>query len=202
MCVVLSIGGVAAAQTVTPPIAEFRGFKAEGVFAITNTFDQPLSVTVETKAFRVEESGKVVYSPLPASLHVEIGSSSFIIAPHDTHNVYYKAVSTRSPASFSVIPTMTPMNKQKGIKVNFCIPHMIYLYQKVKLRKTDVEVGLKSGKLVIVNRSEKLGRVEFIHSGSDDLHGFPIYPGQTREVAVTGNQASVHFEEGFKIDVR
>ncbi len=200
--VLLTIGGVASAQTITPPIEEFRGLKAESSFRIDNNADTPMSVVLEAKSFTVDESGKVVYSPLPTTMRVSLGSSSVVIAPHDGYTVYYKAASTVTPASFSIIPTMTPMTQTKGVRVNFRIPHMIYLYQKAKLTKSDVQVTVKDGKVVIVNTSGKLGRVEFIHAGSNDLNGFPIYPGQTREVAITGTSASVHFEEGFKVDVR
>jgi len=100
---VLLIGGVMGySQTITPPIAEFRGFKAEDSFRIDNKTAQPMLVFVEVKGFTVNDAGKVVYSPLPSTMRVEIGASSFVIPPNDSHTVYYKAVSTESPASFSI----------------------------------------------------------------------------------------------------
>jgi hypothetical protein len=201
--VLFIIAGVAAfPQSVTPPIAEFRGLKADGSFRIDNKTAEPMMVVLETKQFKVNEAGKAVYGPLPSTIRIDMGSSSFVIPPNDEHTVYYKATSTASPATFSIIPTMTPASRTKGIRVNFCIPHMIYLYQKAKLAKSDVKVAMEDGKIVIENASTKLGRVEFIHAGSEDLNGFPIYPGQTRSIAITANKATVHFEEGFKVDVR
>ncbi len=201
--VLFLMGGVMGfSQTVTPPLAEFRGFKAEESFRIDNKTSQPMLVVLEVKSFTVDEAGEVVYSPIPSTVHVALGSSSFVIPPNDNHIVYYKAVATVSPASFSIVPTMTPMTQTKGVRVNFRIPYMIYLYQKAKLAKSDVKVTLKGGKVVIENTSSKLGRVEFIHVGSEDLKGFPIYPGQTREIAITGDKATVHFQEGFKIEAR
>lgn len=202
ICFVLLIGGVTSAQTVTPPIAEFRGLKAEGSFQIENGLDQPISVVLETKTFTVDAKGLVHYSPLQPAVHIDLGSSGFVIPPHDNHTVYYKAASSISPVSFSIVPTMTPVMPVKGVRVNFRIPHMIYLYQKAKLAKSDVQVTMKDSKIIIVNTSQKLGRVEFISVGSDDLNGFPIYPGQTREVAITGDKATIHFEDGFKVDLR
>jgi hypothetical protein len=79
---------------------------------------------------------------------------------------------------------------------------MIYLYQKAKLAKSDLQVSLKGSTLTIKNLSEKLGRVEFIHNGNNDLDGFPIYPQQTREIPVTEAKTTVEFEEGFKIEAR
>jgi hypothetical protein len=202
-CLVLLFGGVMGfAQTITPPIAEFRGFKAEDSFRIDNKTSQPMLVVLEVKGFTVNEAGKVVYSPRPSTIHVDIGASSFVIPPNDNHTVYYKAVSTESPASFSILPTMTPMSQSKGVRMNFCMPYMIYLYQKAKLAKSDVRVAIKDSKVVIANTSNKLGRVEFIHAASEDLPGFPIYPGQTRELAIAGDKATVHFEEGFKLEAR
>jgi len=202
-CLVLLVGGVMGySQTITPPIAEFRGFKAEDSFRVDNKTGQPMLVLLEVKGFTVNDAGKVVYSPLPSTIHVDIGASSFVIPPNDNHTVYYKAVSTESPASFSILPTMPPVTQSKGVRMNFCIPHMVYLYQKSKLAKSDVRVAIKDSKVVIENTSKKLGRVEFVHAGSEDLQGFPIYPGQTRELAITGTKATVHFEEGFKLEAR
>src|SRR4051812_3349698 len=173
-------GGVMGySQSITPPIAEFRGLKAEDSFRIDNKTSQSMLVVLEVKSFTVNEAGKAVFGPLPSTIHVDLGSSSFVIAPNEYQTVFYKAVSTVSPVSFAIMPTMTPMSQTKGVRVNFCLPHMIYLYQKAKLAKTDVKVALKDNKVVIENTSSKLGRVEYIHVGSEDLKGFPIYPGQT-----------------------
>jgi hypothetical protein len=161
-----------------------------------------MSVVLELKSFSVSNQGRVVYQPLQGTVRLEIGSSSFIIPSHDSHTVYYKAVSSVSPASFSIIPTMTPVGKATGIRFGYTIPHMIYLYQKAKLAKSDLQVSLKGSTLTIKNLSEKLGRVEFIHNGNNDLDGFPIYPQQTREIPVTEAKTTVEFEEGFKIEAR
>jgi len=97
---------------------------------------------------------------------------------------------------------MLPAEKKTGVRLGYVFPHMIYLYQKTKLTKSDVQVGLKDGKVVIVNNSEKLGRVEFIHDGSTELSGFPLYPGQTRQILVAGANPVVNFEDGFKVEAR
>jgi hypothetical protein len=199
---VLLTGGAAAAQTVAPPIAEFRGFKAEGTFTISNNTEQSMMVTLEARSFTVQDGNKVAYRPLSPTLHLEYGSSSFVLPANDSHTVYYKAVWTVSPVSFSILPTMTPISKVKGIRINFCIPHMVYVYQKAKLSKGDVQVAMRNGKVVIANSSEKLGRVQYIQDGNRDISGFPLYPGQTREVVVSANKATIQFEEGFKVEAR
>jgi hypothetical protein len=203
VCLVLLVSGaMALAQSIAPPIAEFRGFKAEDSFRIENKTAQAMLVVLEVKSFTVNDDGKVVYQPLSSKIHVQVGASSFVIPPNDSHTVYYKAVSTVSPASFSILPTMTPVTQTRGVRVNFCIPHMIYLYQKPKLSRSDISVALANSKVIIRNASEKLGRVEFIHTGSGDIQGFPIYPGQTRELVISGDKATVHFEEGFRVEAR
>lgn len=202
-CLALLFGGVMGfGQTITPPIAEFRGFKAEDSFRIDNKTSQPMLVVLEVKGFTVNDAGKVIYSRLPSTMRVDIGASSFVIPPNDSHTVYYKAIATESPASFSILPTMTPMIQSKGVRMNFCIPHMVYLYQKAKLAKSDISVAIRERKVVIENTSKKLGRVESIHAGPDELEGFPIYPGQTRELAIKSDKATVHFEDGFKLEAR
>ena len=195
-------GGMALAQAISPPIAEYRGFKAEGSFRIDNTTDQAMVVVIETKSFRVNDMGKVVYSPLHPQIHIDFGAGSFSIRAHDSYTVYYKALSKVSPVSFSIIPTMLPAEKKVGVRVGYVFPHMVYLYQKAKLAKSDVQVSLRDGKITIVNISEKLGRVELIHDGSTQLSGFPLYPGQTRQLLVAGINPVVNFEDGFKIEAR
>ncbi|MDR3573896.1 MAG: hypothetical protein P4L50_08545 [Anaerolineaceae bacterium] len=195
-------GGVALAQAISPPIAEYRGLKAEGSFRIDNSSDQTMMVVLETKSFRVNDKGGVVYSPLHPQVHIDYGASSFSIQPHDSYTVYYKAVSKVSPVSFSIIPTMLPAEKKTGVRLGYVFPHMVYLYQKAKLAKSDVQVSLKDGNVVIVNNSEKLGRVEFIHDGSVQLSGFPLYPGQTRQLVVASANPVVNFEDGFKVEAK
>jgi hypothetical protein len=203
VCLALLIGGsVALGQAITPPIAEFRGFKAEGSFEIDNQTEQAMSVVLQTRSFSVSNEGRVVYQPLQSSVRLEIGASSFIIPSHDSHTVYYKAASTVSPASFSIIPTMTPLGRTTGLRIGYTIPHMIYLYQKVKLVRSDVQLTRNGGTLTIRNLSGKLGRVEFIHNGNNDLDGFPIYPEQTRQIPITDANTVVEFEEGFKIEAQ
>ncbi len=195
-------GGMALAQSISPPIAEYRGLKAEGSFRIDNTTDQTMVVVLETKSFRVDDKGGVVYSPLHPQVHIDFGASSFSIRPQDSYTVYYKAVSKISPVSFSIIPTMLPEGRKTGVRLGYVFPHMVYLYQKAKLAKSDVQVTLKDGKVVVANNSEKLGRVEFIHDGSTELSGFPLYPGQTRQITVASANPVINFEDGFKVEAK
>jgi hypothetical protein len=159
-----------------------------------------VAVTLAVRSFKVED-GKVSYSPLDQHLTVQLGSNSFNLRPHDGHTVYYKAVSTITPVSFSIIPTLTPIVHRPGVNLGYILPHMVYMYQKPTLNKSDVSIELTAGQLRVHNNSEKLGRVESIHGSKSDLNGFPLYPGQTWTFTVPDPKVTVVFKEGFKIDI-
>ena len=197
----LTIGGTMAAQSIAPPIAEYRGAKADGMFEIQNSSDYAMAVVLETKSFDVDDHGQVRYRPLDPGIQIKMGSSSFVLQAHDSRMIFYKATFPSAPASFSILPTMTKAGPLKGVRVNFILPHMIYVYQKEKLQPSDVKVQLAEGVLQIRNLSTKLGRVETVLGSKQDLGGFPLFPGQTRQMALSGDKASVIFEDGFKVNV-
>jgi hypothetical protein len=193
----------ACAQGIAPPVAEYRGSKASGMFEIQNTTDAPMAVTLETRSFSVDEQGLVHYSELDKSIRVRMGASSFTVGPHGTRMVFYKTSFPGSPVSFSIIATMTKAEQQSGMRIKFVFPHMIYVYQKDKLKRSEVSLELIDGKLLIHNHSQKLGRVTKVNAANQELGGFPIYPAQVRQVAVPGaTQASVKFEDGFSLTTR
>ena len=103
--------GVAMAQSIAPPVAEYRGTKIDGMFELQNSNDYPMAVVLETKSFSIDEHGVVVYRPLDKGISVSLGASSFVINAHDSRMVFYKAIVPSVPASFSIIPTMTKASK-------------------------------------------------------------------------------------------
>jgi hypothetical protein len=199
----LMVGGmVAVAQSIAPPIAEYRGTKVEGMFELQNTNDYPMAVVLETKSFSVDEHGQVVYRSLDPGITITMGTTSFVIHPHDRRMVFYKAAVSATPASFSIIPAMTKAGAIVGVRVNYILPHMIYVYQKDRMQKSDVRVDMAGGILHIRNLSNKLGRIQSVEAARQDVAaGFPLFPGQTREFPVTGDKVNVTFEDGFKIGV-
>lgn len=200
VCTLLLSTGLLA-QGIAPPIAEYRGDKVDGVFEIQNTADYSMAVMLVTKSFDVDEHGQVRYRPLDKDIKIKMGSSSFVLRPHDSRMIFYKASFPVSPASFSIIATMTRVEALEGIRVSFVFPHMIYVYQKAKLDRSDIRIELADGVLHVRNLSQKLGRVEEVQASKQELGGFPIYPGQTRDVVATGaTKATVKFEDGFKIE--
>jgi hypothetical protein len=89
-----------AAQSIAPPIAEFRGNKVDGMVEVQNAADYPMAVPIKTKSFVVGGRGEVHYLSLDKNLEVSLGASSFIIRPHDSRIVFYKATATDYPAAF------------------------------------------------------------------------------------------------------
>ncbi len=193
--------GAAMAQSIAPPIAEYRGAKIDGMFELQNGNDYPMAVVLETKSFSVDDHGVVVYRPLDQGISVNMGASSFIINAHDSRMVFYKAIVPSLPASFSIIPTMTKASAATGMRINYMLPHMIYVYQKDKLQKSDVRVSLDTGLLRIQNLSPKLGRVQAVQVANQSAGGFPLFPGQTRELPVDKGKVNVSFSDGFKLSV-
>src|SRR3954451_3641520 len=79
-------------QTVSPPIAEDRG-KAQGMVELRNDGDVPLATILELRGFQVDEQGVLQYLALDPRINVELGANSFVIPPHQSHYVFYKAPS-------------------------------------------------------------------------------------------------------------
>lgn len=212
-CLFAAIPGVG--QTITPPIAEYRG-KAQGMFELRNDGDVPLAAILEVQGFEVDEQGTLKYKPVGSALTVEMGSNSFIIPPHQSHMVFYKAQSSRPFAWFTILSTLTKAGTNRSqIRINFVLPHVVYLYQKQKLKKEDIAASIVPGsspgefKLQLENRSEKLGRVESVSwhgfEKKAESGGFPVFPAARRYVtAQTGTPSpdasvKVTFEDGFSV---
>lgn len=189
-------------QGIAPPIAEYRGDNASGMFEIQNTTDDPMAVILSAMGFTVDEQGHVKYSPLASATKIKMGASSFVLQPHDSRMIFYKASFPTAPTSFSIIATLTKVEAvDSGMRLSFVFPHMVYVYQKAKFDQKDIRIELVNGVLRIHNLSKKLGRVESVQANAgEQTGGFPIYPDQTREVIVTGaTKATVKFEDGFKV---
>ena len=196
------LGGVAFGQGITPPVFESRGgTKVEGMFEISNPADYAMATMLEAKSFSVDDSGPTL-RPLDASIQVKLGSNSFILKAHDKRMIFYKASFTTAPVSFAIVTSMSKAGALDGMRINYIFPHIIYAYQKDKLTRSDVNIGVEGGFLRIHNLSQKMGRITTIQVAKSELQGFPLYPGQTRLVPVTNNKLSVKFEDGFTIEVQ
>ena len=204
-------------QTVAPPIAEYRG-KIQGMFELKNDGDVPLAVILEVHGFQVSEQGNILYGDLDPAIRVELGESSFVIPPHGSHFVFYKARVEKDNAWFTILSTLTKAASDANrMRINFVLPHVVYLYQKPKLKKEDVEVavlpGTKPGEytLAVQNHSAKLGRVEGVTwqgcETKGEYGGFPMFPSGKRLIPMqTGTLAAnasvkVTFQDGFSVQV-
>lgn len=217
IAVAVLFGTMGVAQTVAPPIAEYRN-KAQGMFELRNDGDVPLAAILEVHGFSVDESGVLLYQPLDGTVKVDLGANSFVIPPHQSHYVFYKATSTQPSAWFTILSTLTKAQSAPNqMRINFVLPHVVYLYQKQKLKKDDVSVHVSASSVAgqyvveIENHSGKLGRVESVtgrgFEKSVETGGFPIFPNKKRQYAFEGGstkpgaQVKVTFEDGFSVEV-
>jgi hypothetical protein len=214
---ILMLGSVlAGAQTIVPPIAEYRG-KIQGAFELRNDSDSPMAVILEAHSFAVTPEGSMTYQPISSDLQLEMGNTSFVIAPGDTHQVFYKAKSAQKSAWFIITSTMTRAVPIRGqMRINLVLPHVVYLYQKDRLKAKDVSVKLDAAEgtvqtLEVVNNSEKLSRLALVEckgfEKDTQTGGVPIFPGAKRflriDCGAPRNDARlrVEFQDGFSLDV-
>ena len=213
----LAAVGTLAAQSVSPPIAEYQE-KARSSFQLQNGTLFPLTVVLEVRGFQVTEAGEVIDAPLDTNrVHVKLSAMSFRIPPRGSYRVFYEATGDTLPAWFNILSAMSGARTDNGLNVRLLLPHVVYLNQKQSLKKVEVavrdfqvdRVGQKA-RLQLENLGPNLGRVLQVnvrndHSSSDPAGGFPLFPRSRRwiEVPWRGEQpptaASVRFAR-FSID--
>src|SRR5262245_41197855 len=104
-----------AAQTISPPIAEYQE-RARSSFQLTNSTLFPLNVVLEVRGFRIGEHGEMEDEPIDTSrVHVKLSTMSFRIAPKATYNVFYEAKADSAPAWFNILAAMTGARTESGI---------------------------------------------------------------------------------------
>lgn len=213
----LSASGTLAAQSVSPPIAEYQE-KARSSFQLQNGSLFPLTVVLEVRGFQVTEAGDVVDVPLDTSrVHVKLSAMSFRIPARGSYRVFYEATGDTLPTWFNILSAMSGARTDNGLNVRLLLPHVVYLNQKQPLRKTDVAVRAfqidssgQKARLQLENLGPNLGRVLQVnvkngHATSNPAGGFPLFPRSRRwiEVPWSGEQppaaVSVRFAR-FSID--
>ncbi len=191
---------ISRAQTLSPPIGEYRN-KADGMLTLSNEGDRPLAAILEVRGFTVDGDGTLRYGPIDNQINVQFGASSFLIPPHQSHYVFYKAGCARLPCWFAIINTLTQATPVSGgLRINIILPHLVYIYQRAKFKKGDVRIealrGEQSGeyRLKFQNLSSKLERVEAVQTKgfatNETYDGFPLFPEQTRWLVVKTGVAS------------
>lgn len=191
---------VAAAQSVSPPIAEYQE-RARSSFQLRNASIFPLTVVLEVRGFTITEQGEVVDVPLDtARIHVKLSEMSFRIPPRGIHTVFYEATGDSLPAWFNILSAMSGSRTESGLNVRILLPHVVYLNQKKPLQKDQVAVKAfefdpmaKKVRIQLENLGPNLGRVQQVAVGdsrrtSQPVGGFPLLPRSRRwtEIAWEG----------------
>lgn len=184
------------AQTVRPAVVEYSE-QARGKFELVNETLFPLTVVLEPRGFHVEPGGDLIEDPLDTTqIQVKISAMSFRIPPRETYTVFYEATAKSFPAWFLVSSTLTGARTQTGLNVRIELPHVVYMLQPERLRKTDVSVrafefdsAAKRVHVEVENSGGSLGRVlssEVSTSGKKPVPGgaFPLFPHSQRRIEI------------------
>jgi hypothetical protein len=198
----LALAGPLAAQSVSPPIAEYQE-RARSSFQLNNGSLFPLTVVLEVRGFRVTEQGEVVDVPLDTSrVQVQLSAMSFRIPPRGSYRVFYEATGDSLPVWFNILSAMSGARTESGLNVRLLLPHVVYLNQKQSLKKGDVVVRAlefdpagKKARVLLENLGPNLGRVLQLNaadgrSTSDPAGGFPLFPHSRRWAEVPWPEAS------------
>ncbi len=194
---------LAPAQTISPVIVEYQD-KANGRFQLYNDGDIPITVVVEAHSFSVDSTGKATFRKLDPGLHVELSSTSFRLGPKQTYYVFYKATTETFPNWFCIYATVTGPTTPSGLKLALELPHTVYLLGHKSLDQSQIswnraEIARKGDKRLITaeveNHSGEFSRVQEVEivssSGKQTFGGFPLFPGQHREIEVDWDQSGV-----------
>ena len=182
----------AAAQTVSPPIAEYQE-RARSSFQLSNESLFPLNVVLELRGFTVTEQGEVQDAPFDSTrLRVKLSAMSFRIPPRGTYTVFYEAVADSLPAWFNILSAISGARTDAGLNVRILLPHVVYLNQKQPLRKDEVAVrafvvdtARHKARVRLENTGPRLGRVLQVAAGrgrtlAPSGPAFPLFPGMVR----------------------
>jgi hypothetical protein len=191
-CCWLFLAGYASAQSVSPPIVEYRE-RARSSFKLQNPSIFPITVVLEVRGFTVTEVGDVVDLPLDTNrVHVKLSEMSFRIPPRGSRTVFYEANSDSLPTWFNILSAMSGAKTENGINVRILLPHVVYLNQKQTLQKRDVVIralefdsASKRTRVQLENLSPNLGRVLQVSVGDKGNMGplgsaFPLLPRSRR----------------------
>jgi hypothetical protein len=180
------------AQVVSPVIVEYKE-KAEGKLQLTNNTQMPLVVVLEAKSFSITPEGRGVYRPLDTNIHLQLSSTSTRLQPGQSFFVFYKAKGDALPGWFTIFSTFSQPRHEKGVDVRVMLPHTVYLYQKQKMQKSDIQIKEvtyvpETHKVVcdLENISANLGRVQSVIASGPHSEatsgGFPLLPGSPRHL--------------------
>ena len=192
-----------AAQTISPVIVEYRE-KAASRFQIHNDTDFPLTVVLEPHSFTVDSEGKPTFHDLSPEVHLELSTMSFRVGPQQDYYVFYKATADKLPNWFCIYANITGPHTQEGIQVRLELPHTVYLLGKKPGQADDIawvqavstsdspKPGIEAA---VENHGSDVSRVQEVdvtsNSGKQVYEGFPLFPGQRRQMKLEWDQPGV-----------
>ena len=192
-----------AAQTISPVIVEYRE-KAAGRFLIHNDTDFPLTVVLEPHSFTVDSEGKPTFHQLSPEIHLELSTMSFRVGPKQDYFVFYKASADKLPNWFCVYANVTGPHTQEGVQVRLELPHTVYLLGKKPGQADDIAwiqaVSTSDSpnpkiQAAVENHGTDVTRVREVEvtsaTGKQIYDGFPLFPGQHREINLEWEQPGV-----------
>ncbi|HET6837380.1 MAG TPA: hypothetical protein VFH24_05005 [Gemmatimonadales bacterium] len=192
----------AAAQSVSPPIAEYQE-RARSSFQLHNASIFPITAVLEVRGFTITEQGEVIDVPLDTSrIHVKLSEMSFRIPPRGSRTVFYEATGDSLPAWFNILSALTGTKTESGLNVRILLPHVVYLNQKQPLRKEEVAIrrfeldrATQKARVQLENLGPHLGRVYQLNvadrgNASQTAGGFPLMPRSRRWVEVEWQSAT------------
>jgi len=193
----------ALAQTISPVIVEYAD-KADGRFQVYNDAEIPLTVVLEPHSFTVDSTGKAIFRKLDPGLHVQLSTTSFHLAPKQTYYVFYKATTEAHPNWFCIYATVTGPVSASGLKLEIELPHTVYLVGRKPLDQSQVswnraEISTEGGKRLVTaeveNHGAEFSRIQEVEvtstSGKQTFAGFPLFPGQRRDIELDWDQPGV-----------
>jgi hypothetical protein len=199
----LFLAPLAPAQTVSPVIVEYAD-KADGRFQVYNDADIPLTVVLEPHSFTVDSTGKAIFRKLDPGLHVQLSTTSFRLAPKETHYVFYKATTESYPNWFCIYSTITGPTSPTGLKLAIELPHTVYLLGHKSLDQSQLswnraEIATEGGKRLVTaeveNHGSEFSRIQEVEvtsaGGKQTFAGFPLFPGQRRAIELDWDQPGV-----------
>jgi hypothetical protein len=192
-----------AAQTISPVIVEFRE-KAAGRFQIHNDSDFPLTVVLEPHSFTVDAQGRPTFHELSPEIHLDLSTMSFRVGPKQDYYVFYKASADKLPNWFCIYANVTGPHTQEGIQVRLELPHTVYLLGKKPGQADDIAWIQATStsdspkpriEAAVENHGTDVTRVREVEvtsaSGKQIYEGFPLFPGQRREMNLEWGQPGV-----------
>ena len=193
----------ALAQTISPVIVEYAD-KADGRFQVYNDAEIPLTVVLEPHSFTVDSTGKAIFRKLDPGLHVQLSTTSFHLAPKQTYYVFYKATTEAHPNWFCIYATVTGPVSASGLKLEIELPHTVYLVGRKPLDQSQVswnraEISTEGGKQLVTaeveNHGAEFSRIQEVEvtsaAGKQIFAGFPLFPGQRRDIELDWDQPGV-----------